>query len=924
MICPRCGRWHPAEEDLACSWCGTRLRGLTVEARPSRVPLDGYPPPSILLVRNTSTTPVEVKACRTTAPWLLFPKLDGLVPFRLEPGEARQLPLQVNPFVAGEGGSARAILETTDGEASARVELVTPPELQITTGTYELFLDNRELEQNFVRIEVRRGATRLVSASAEPSAWVHVSLATDLDYPVPLDAAQQDRCYLRLEFDESALMQRVVQFPAEFEGSLRLEFEDADRVAPFRFRCWRPPEIWIWEESEPLKVFRAGLRGLLVLTLENGVPGRQELNASNAPLEISRIVFCDPQGAPIPWLTPADEEGAVLRIEGGQRRQVRYYVHTTAQAGHAGAEAGLYTVFARFWTNRPDPVKEIRLQIRVEPMPAYDGVLALDFGTSNTCCAVMDRLGEGYRLLPLDRPEHNPTPTVVPTVMQYLDRDRVRIGASVEARAADPAVAASTVRSLKRLLGRPDSISRIEVTAAENQTPIHLLPREAVGDYLTEIRKQAQEVVQARIERLIVTYPARFRLAQLRDLLEAVRQAFGDDCSIETVQEPVAAALDHIISGGMEKAGEFLLGVFDLGGGTTDLSLLRVTRSSEDGITRIRARLLGATGTWFGGEDVTQFILQAGFEKCRLQASQKLAAATVPWNVSAEEDPIRRYYARLNAFHLQQWAEKTKLLLVEHGDEHVHHLPFLPDIMPRLKLWLEHAGNVSAMEFQHNTLVPRCSELDEFVRREVGKMAGLLRELMQQCGESKLDVLVLSGKSSAMPAVQRTLRESFPHCELRLATNLKECVVAGACARERLAEAPDLLLEVEATTTTPTRIGLEDPARGRFWEWFPAGRPIPDEGLVQRRPCLIRTDRPLRLLENSSMDDRLWIEGRRNETVAELGRYRLVLSPRDGQPSKTFRAELEMRLLPSLDCRMRAYLPELDQWIELTNVEEWR
>lgn len=918
MICRRCQRWDPRPGDRFCSWCGLRFSGFLVTPEPSRAPLDGFPPPFRLTVRNPLNEPADVLACRTTASWLQFDLPEHGVPFRLKPGQDATLYLRADASHAGpSGGRALAVLETSRGEESAWFELVPEAEVRIETGGYEVFLDNRDLEQNFVRITVSRGETELLAAAIEPAEWARVQLVGDMEFPVQLDARQQPDCYLRLQFDEAALLRRVSQFPAEYEGVLKLEFEDRERVVPFRIRCWRPPEIWIWEEGDAVWTFRAGLSSPLFLTVENGHPQNQELSRGNAPLEILRVEACQLDGSPVPWLIPEDAPCLTMQIDGGQRRKIRFQVHTAGHAGAAGAPPGRHAVLIRLWTNRPDPLKELRVEVRVEPMRAFDGVLALDFGTSNTCCAVMDRQRDGYRLLELDSREHNPAPAVMPTVIQYLERDVVEIGAVVDAKAADPQVAASTVRSLKRLLGRPDRTAWLELTGARDQATIQLHVREAVADYLREIRKRVQEEVQARIDRLIVTYPARFRLQQLRQLLGAVREAFGDECRIETVQEPVAAALDHIVSGGPDTEDQFVLGVFDFGGGTTDLSLLRVHRSVESGITNVRAKLLGSTGRWFGGEDVTRFVLSHALEKCRALARNDQPDAVIPADVEDEDDPVRRYYARRNHFNLHQWAEMTKLLLVEHGDEHMDKLPSVPDILPRLRLWVLSSDNFTDREFPHEELKPSLTALNTYVSREVNEMADLLERLIQQCGESRLDVLVMSGKSSAMPAVASTLQTRFPNCRLAMALNLKECVVAGACARDRIAEAPDMLLEVEELTTTPTRIGLEDPARGLFWEWFPVGKPIPREGLVERRVCLLRTDRPLRLLENSALDDHLWVEGRRSESISELGLYRLDTVPAEYAGARAFRVELELKLSMDLECEIRAYVPDLRRWIPL-------
>jgi hypothetical protein len=509
----------------------------------------------------------------------------------------------------------------------------------------------------------------------------------------------------------------------------------------------------------------------------------------------------------------------------------------------------------------------------------------------------------------------------VPTIVQYVGDHEVEIGAAIEARRHDPHVARSTIRPPKHLLGRSDEGVKIEVVLPYSHDRKYYSPREVVSDYLRQIRLRAEEKRQAIFKRIIVTHPARFSLKQLQEYKAAVRDAFGTDCEILTLQEPVAAALDFMLGDEVVARENYTLGVFDFGGGTTDLSLLRVDNIRDQGFLEVRAQLLSSTGKWFGGVNVTNYVMSQGLERCRTIAQRLRPQAEIPTQSGRAVDPSRDWLGRINQIRLERWAEESKLLLVEHGDRHTAYLPALPGVFP-LTLNVFTGGGFEEVSFPQEDIVPRQIELYSFLESEVDALARMMAQLVEVSDEKTLNYLLLSGQSSRIPVVRDVLSRRFPNTEIKIAKEPKECVVSGACLLEKFQDAPDMILSIDGTAATTSRIGLEDRLRGVFWEWFPAGKPIPKTDLVLERPYLLRPGRPIILLENEGDEDALSIMGKRNTSINELGTYVLESWPDWLPATRPTPVKLELRVTQSLEYSLFARVEGRNEVLAFKRVSE--
>jgi hypothetical protein len=396
-----------------------------------------------------------------------------------------------------------------------------------------------------------------------------------------------------------------------------------------------------------------------------------------------------------------------------------------------------------------------------------------------------------------------------------------------------------------------------------------------------------------------------------------VRDAFGRDCDISTLQEPVAAALNFIVSAEAIATPHYTLGVFDFGGGTTDITLLIVDNLVAEGYTEIRAEPVSSTGTWFGGEDLTSFVFRCGLERC-LEIARKRDKAEILIDPRQAPDQARSLIARQNRETLLHWAEVTKLLLVRFGDDHLIDPAAEPPTDVHLNVVT--AGGLQMKSFQHAEIVPRQLQLYEYLESELSPLAGALQSLVQRCPDGHLDYLLLSGKSSAIPLVEQVLQREFPGTAVKRAQEPKECVVSGACILEKFQDASDILLTIiGGGGVTISRIGMEDVALGGmrvFRELFPAGVPIPAEGLSCRRPLLLHRRKEVRLLENDGEQDALWVMGKQNQSISELATYVLRSVPDWLPQSRPVPATLELRLTRDFAITLTAHVEERAEAVE--------
>ncbi len=385
---------------------------------------------------------------------------------------------------------------------------------------------------------------------------------------------------------------------------------------------------------------------------------------------------------------------------------------------------------------------------------AMPRIVGIDLGTTNSLVAVMDLTGP--RILS----------GIVPSVVSVAPSGEVIAGA--EAREMLITHPERTVYSVKRLMGRGVGDVQEElklfpfhiVAGSESVIKLRLgekvmTPPEVSAHILRKLKEDAEEVLGADVTQAVITVPAYFNDAQRQATKDAGRIAGLE--VLRLVNEPTAAALAY----GLDKRKEGLVAVYDLGGGTFDISILRL----HDGIFEV----LATNGdTHLGGDDIDNLLLNIALEDIQSEWGE---------DVSGKADLVQI----LRRAVIQ--AKET--------------LSFAPSATIDLEYGLR--------KYQREIDVQLFSRLIEPI---VERTLGPCRNCIKDAGVTveQLNEVVMVGGSTRIPLVRSAVERLFrkrPHTEL----NPDEVVALGAAVQAGIlgGEVEDkLLLDV-----TPLSLGIE-------------------------------------------------------------------------------------------------------------------
>ncbi len=384
--------------------------------------------------------------------------------------------------------------------------------------------------------------------------------------------------------------------------------------------------------------------------------------------------------------------------------------------------------------------------------PVADPVIGIDLGTTYSAVGIVEA---GFPILLANEEGERLVPSVV-----WFGPGEVKVGRAALSEAPEGRL----VRSAKRCMGlRVNEVAEGDlpleeasgggvafVTAEGAVTPV-----EVSSIILTELKRIAEFRLEREVHRAVITVPAYFNNAQ-REATKQAGEAAGLDV-LRLVAEPTAAALAY----GMNRLGERArVAVFDLGGGTFDVSLLEM----REGVFEVLA-----TGgdTRLGGDDIDNAVLSLVARATRLEDLR----------VQGEEgDRLRREAARV----------KCALSEVE-----------------RATFRMSSADGTGTLE----TEVSR-GALEGIIADELGTMKRICREVLVDAGSEpeELDAVVMVGGSSRIPVVRRLAGEVFgrePDCS----QHPDEVVAQGAVIQAGILAGTwrDLLL----LDVTPLSLGIE-------------------------------------------------------------------------------------------------------------------
>jgi len=396
-------------------------------------------------------------------------------------------------------------------------------------------------------------------------------------------------------------------------------------------------------------------------------------------------------------------------------------------------------------------------------------VLGIDLGTTNSCMAVM----EGGEPLVLENSEGK---RIMPSIVAFTKTGERVVGDAAKRQAVTNS--RNTIYSIKRFMGRKfdeiqEEIKRVPykvVRAANGDAavevtvdgkPKQFTPPEISAMILSKLKADAEMRVGEKITQAVITVPAYFNDSQRQATKDAGRIAGLEVLRI--INEPTAASLAY----GLDKKKNEQVAVYDLGGGTFDISILDI----GDGVFEVKAT---NGDTHLGGDDwdarIMDWIL-AEFKK------------THGMELSKQPDSLQR---------IKEEAEKAKIALsstLEYGIN----LPFI---------------TADASGPKHIDLKLTRAKMDQLCEDLFDRTLGPVKKCLQDAGitSDKIDELVMVGGMTRMPRVVETARslvDKPPH----QGVNPDEVVAIGAAVQAGVLKGD--VKDVVLLDVTPLSLGLE-------------------------------------------------------------------------------------------------------------------
>jgi len=396
-------------------------------------------------------------------------------------------------------------------------------------------------------------------------------------------------------------------------------------------------------------------------------------------------------------------------------------------------------------------------------------ILGIDLGTTNSCMAIMDG-GEPTVL------ENSEGARTTPSVVAFAKGGERLVGQAAKRQAVTNPT--NTVSSAKRLIGRKFS----ELSADEKKVPYEIIeasngdahiqveidgekkafsPQEISAMILGKLKADAESKLGETITKAVITVPAYFNDAQ-RNATKAAGEIAGLEVE-RIINEPTAASLAY----GLEKNSDEKIAVYDLGGGTFDISILDI----GDGVFEV----LATDGdTTLGGDDWDSALIEWILKTFETENSMDL---------SGQPDALQR---------IKEEAEKAKIALSSSQSYEIN-LPFI---------------TADASGPKHIQVEVTRAKLEQLTEKLTERTRKPVLDCMKEAGlsASEIDQLVLVGGMTRMPAVVEVARE-LAGKEPHKGVNPDEAVAAGAAIQGGVLQGD--VQDVVLLDVTPLTLSIE-------------------------------------------------------------------------------------------------------------------
>ena len=399
-------------------------------------------------------------------------------------------------------------------------------------------------------------------------------------------------------------------------------------------------------------------------------------------------------------------------------------------------------------------------------------IIGIDLGTTNSCVAVLD--GGDARVI-----ENSEGDRTTPSIIAYAEDGEILVGQNAKRQAVTNPN--NTLFAVKRLIGRKfkdDVVQKdikmvpyaiVEATNGDAWIKAkgeQLAPPQISAEVLKKMKKTAEEYLGESVGEAVITVPAYFNDSQRQATKDAGRIAGLDVKRI--INEPTAAALAYGLD---KKRGDARIAVYDLGGGTFDISIIEI--AEIDGEHQFE--VLSTNGdTFLGGEDFDLTVIEYLADEFKKENG-----------IDLHNDPLALQ-------RLKEAAEKAKIELSNSQQTEIN-LPYIT---------ADQTGP------KHLVLKLSRAKLESLVEHLVDKTLRPCRTALQDAGLNvgEIDDIILVGGQTRMPLVQKKAKDFFNQ-EARKDVNPDEAVAIGAAIQAAVlaGDVKDVLL----LDVTPLSLGIE-------------------------------------------------------------------------------------------------------------------
>ncbi len=393
-------------------------------------------------------------------------------------------------------------------------------------------------------------------------------------------------------------------------------------------------------------------------------------------------------------------------------------------------------------------------------------IIGIDLGTTNSCVSVME--ANEPVVIP-----NNEGKRTTPSIVAFIENGERKVGDPAKRQAiTNPE---KTVSSIKRLMGEPyekltKEVERVsyKVVKGDNNTPRIAIgdrkysPQEISAMVLQKMKKTAEDYIGQEVTEAVITVPAYFSDSQRQATKEA-----GEIAGLTVkriINEPTAAALAYGLD---KKAQDLKIAVYDLGGGTFDISILEL----GDGVFEVKST---NGDTHLGGDDFDQVIIDWLAEEFKKDEG-----------VDLKKDPMALQ-------RLKEAAEKAKIELSSSTSTEIN----LPYIMPIDGIPKHLVKTLTRSHFEKLS--------DQLIQATIEPCKKALKD--SGLSRSEINEVILVGGSTRIPAIQKVVEQFFGKAPSK-GVNPDEVVAIGAAIQGGVltGEVKDVLL----LDVTPLSLGIE-------------------------------------------------------------------------------------------------------------------